>query len=93
MAGGGGVALNVTRKLKDMGSWVWQLQRTDVRRCGGSGEGRPARVRQRESRQRARLQTLQLAWDAPALQRGEQPRGGLGQPPACLPRGRPPAPP
>lgn len=27
------MALEVTRKLKDMGAWVWQLQRTDVRRC------------------------------------------------------------
>ncbi len=26
------MALHVTRKLKNMGSWVWQMQRTDVRR-------------------------------------------------------------
>lgn len=33
VAGGGGCALQVTKRLKDAGSWVWQLQRTDVRRC------------------------------------------------------------
>jgi putative NADH-flavin reductase len=32
VCGGGGVALAVTRRLKDMGSWVWMLQRTDVRK-------------------------------------------------------------
>ena len=32
VCGGGGVALEVTRKLKDMGSWVWMLQRSDSRR-------------------------------------------------------------
>lgn len=32
VCGGGGVALSVTRKLKDMGSWVWMMQRTDVRK-------------------------------------------------------------
>ncbi len=32
VAGGGGVALSVTRRLKDMGSWVWMLQRSDSRR-------------------------------------------------------------
>ena len=33
VCGGGGVALHVTRKLKDMGSWVWMMQRTDVRKA------------------------------------------------------------
>lgn len=33
VCGGGGVALQVTRKLKDMGSWVWAMQRSDARRC------------------------------------------------------------
>jgi len=32
VCGGGGVALEVTRKLKDMGSWVWMLQRGESRR-------------------------------------------------------------
>jgi hypothetical protein len=34
VAGGGGIALDVTRRLKDMGSWVWMLQRSDSRRQG-----------------------------------------------------------
>ncbi len=34
VCGGGGVALEVTRKLKDMGSWVWMLQRSENRRFG-----------------------------------------------------------
>lgn len=33
VCGGGGVGLSVTRKLKDMGSWVWMMQ---VSRGGGS---------------------------------------------------------
>lgn len=32
VCGGGGVALEVTRKLKDLGAWVWMLQRSDSRR-------------------------------------------------------------
>lgn len=32
VCGGGGIGLDVTRKLKDMGAWVWMLQRSDTRR-------------------------------------------------------------
>ncbi|KAK9816215.1 hypothetical protein WJX74_009237 [Apatococcus lobatus] len=32
VCGGGGIALEVTRKLKDMGAWVWMLQRSESRR-------------------------------------------------------------
>ncbi len=49
VAGGGGVALHVTRRLKNMGSWVWQLQRTDVRRkvsCPGATRGGEVHLRQ-----------------------------------------------
>lgn len=37
VCGGGGVALEVTRKLKDMGSWVWMLQRGESRRADIEG--------------------------------------------------------
>lgn len=30
VCGGGGVGMECTKLLKDMGSWVWMLQRTDV---------------------------------------------------------------
>jgi pyruvate/2-oxoglutarate dehydrogenase complex dihydrolipoamide dehydrogenase (E3) component len=33
VCGGGGVAMECTKLLKDMGSWVWMLQRTDVSAC------------------------------------------------------------
>jgi UDP-glucose 4-epimerase len=32
VCGGAGVGLHTTRKLKDMGAWVWMLQRTDNNR-------------------------------------------------------------
>jgi cation diffusion facilitator CzcD-associated flavoprotein CzcO len=32
VCGGGGVALEVARRLKDAGAWVWMLQRSDIRR-------------------------------------------------------------
>eukprot|EP01025_Chloroclados_australasicus_P029391 TRINITY_DN29379_c0_g1_i3.p2 TRINITY_DN29379_c0_g1~~TRINITY_DN29379_c0_g1_i3.p2 ORF type:complete len:288 (+),score=44.61 TRINITY_DN29379_c0_g1_i3:42-905(+) len=32
VAGGAGVAMHATRKLKDMGAWVWMLQRSDKNR-------------------------------------------------------------
>ena len=42
VAGGGGIALSVARRLKDAGAWVWMLQRSDVRR--GEIEGMMAVV-------------------------------------------------
>ena len=41
VAGGGGVALDVTRRLKDRGSWVWMLQRTAARQSIIEGMVRP----------------------------------------------------
>ena len=32
VCGGSGVALEITRKLKNMGSWVWMLQRSETNR-------------------------------------------------------------
>jgi hypothetical protein len=32
VCGGAGVAMHATRKLKDMGAWVWMLQRTENNR-------------------------------------------------------------
>lgn len=33
VCGGAGTAMHTTRKLKDMGAWVWMLQRTDKNRA------------------------------------------------------------
>jgi len=32
VCGGGGVAFETVKLLKDMGSWVWMMQRTQVRK-------------------------------------------------------------
>ena len=32
VCGGGGVGFLVSKKLKDMGSWVWCMQRSETRR-------------------------------------------------------------
>lgn len=42
VAGGGGIALDVTRILKDKGSWVWMLQRSDSRRRAAAHSLSPA---------------------------------------------------
>jgi NADP-dependent 3-hydroxy acid dehydrogenase YdfG len=33
VCGGSGVAMHTTRKLKDMGAWVWMLQRSEANRA------------------------------------------------------------
>lgn len=33
VCGGAGTAMHTTRKLKDMGAWVWMMQRTDNNRA------------------------------------------------------------
>merc|ERR1719453_2093864 len=37
VCGGGGIAMLVSKKLKDMGSWVWCMQRSDTRQSQFEG--------------------------------------------------------